>query len=76
LLKRRKFDRLFVATGTPVFCRADEVIGWCLDGEMPDRTRELLERTRKFLRVEATGEDVAGVLRLEEDDEADDDDDA
>ena len=58
------------------------MIGKCIasrtraDGRrVSDHKRELLERTRRFLRIEATGEDVAGVLRLDEDeDEAPDDD--
>lgn len=83
LLKRRRYEPNFVGHGTRLFELADDVIGKCIasrtraDGRrVSDHKRELLEHTRRFLRIEATGEDLAGVLRLVEDDDAADDDDA
>jgi len=81
LLKRRRYEATFVERGTRLFALAESVIAKCLANpyrangkRVSDHKLELLEHTRRFLRVEATGEDVAGVLRLVQDDEEADDD--
>lgn len=76
LLKRRRYEPDFVGRTTKLFRRADHLITGCLPPNgrrgspcISSVQEELLVRTRTFLRIEATGEDVAGVLRLIDDED-------